>query len=78
MNTKSTIRSALVPLLVLALSPWITSCEGGSSRHDIVIRGGTVYDGLGGAPSVADLAIEEMDVGTIIERIFRERGEVGA
>jgi len=26
---------------------------------------------------VADLAIEEMDVGTIIERIFRERGEVG-
>jgi ABC-2 type transport system ATP-binding protein len=27
---------------------------------------------------VADLAIEEMDVGTIIERIFRERGEVGA
>jgi ABC-2 type transport system ATP-binding protein len=27
---------------------------------------------------VADLAIEEMDVGTIIERIFRERGQVGA
>jgi len=26
---------------------------------------------------VADLAIEEMDIGTIIERIFRERGEVG-
>jgi len=25
---------------------------------------------------VADLAIEEMDIGTIIERIFRERGEV--
>ena len=28
--------------------------------------------------AVADLAIEEMDIGTIIERIFRERGEVGA
>jgi ABC-2 type transport system ATP-binding protein len=27
---------------------------------------------------VMDLAIEEMDIGTIIERIFRERGEVGA
>jgi len=27
---------------------------------------------------VADLAIEEMDIGTIIERIFRERGEVQA
>jgi ABC-2 type transport system ATP-binding protein len=26
---------------------------------------------------VLDLAIEEMDIGTIIERIFRERGEVG-
>jgi ABC-2 type transport system ATP-binding protein len=26
---------------------------------------------------VADLAIEEMDIGTIIERIFRERGSVG-
>jgi ABC-type uncharacterized transport system ATPase subunit len=25
---------------------------------------------------VLDLAIEEMDIGTIIERIFRERGEV--
>jgi ABC-type uncharacterized transport system ATPase subunit len=24
---------------------------------------------------VADLVIEEMDIGTIIERIFRERGE---
>ncbi len=31
----------------------------------------TTYD-------VADLAIEEMDIGTIIERIFRERGEVQA
>jgi len=28
--------------------------------------------------AVADLAIEEMDIGTIIERIFRERGEVRA
>ena len=27
---------------------------------------------------VLDLAIEEMDIGTIIERIFRERGQVGA
>jgi ABC-type uncharacterized transport system ATPase subunit len=27
---------------------------------------------------VADLAIEEMDIGTIIERIFHERGEVEA
>jgi N-acyl-D-amino-acid deacylase len=65
MNTKSTIRSALVPLLVLALSPWIKGCDGGSSRHDIVVRGGTVYDGRGGAPSVADLAIDDDTVSAI-------------
>ena len=27
---------------------------------------------------VRDLAIEEMDIGTVIERIFKERGEVRA
>ena len=59
MNTKSTIRSALVPFLILTVSPWITGCDDGSARHDIVIRGGTVYDGLGGAPRVADLAIDD-------------------
>ena len=65
MNMNSTIRSALFPFLILTLSPWITGCDGGSARHDVVIRGGTVYDGLGGAPVVADLAIDDDTVSAI-------------
>ena len=34
------------------------SPEPESAAYDIVIRGGTVYDGLGGEPFVADVAIE--------------------
>jgi N-acyl-D-amino-acid deacylase len=34
------------------------STEPESAAYDIVIRGGTVYDGLGGEPFVADVAIE--------------------
>lgn len=29
-----------------------------SRQHDIVIRGGTVYDGTGAAPFAADIAID--------------------
>jgi len=65
MNTKQTIRSALVPFLVLIISPWITGCDDGAVRHDVVIRGGTVYDGLGGAPIVADVAIDDDTVSAI-------------
>src|SRR5215218_6371859 len=28
-----------------------------AARYDVVIRGGTVYDGSGGAPVVADVAV---------------------
>ncbi|MBK5099130.1 MAG: D-aminoacylase, partial [Gemmatimonadetes bacterium] len=65
MNTKPTIRTALVPFLVLIIFPWITGCDGGAGRHDVVIRGGTVYDGLGGAPIVADVAIDDDTVSAI-------------
>jgi N-acyl-D-amino-acid deacylase len=27
-------------------------------QHDLVIRGGQIYDGLGGAPFVGDLAVD--------------------
>ena len=34
------------------------SCApGGGEHYELVIRGGTIYDGLGGTPFVADLAI---------------------
>jgi N-acyl-D-amino-acid deacylase len=43
------------PLLALALL--MTACAA-SPQHDIVIRHGTVYDGNGGAPYQADVAIQ--------------------
>ncbi len=36
----------------------------GGRMHDIVIRGGTVVDGTGSAPRVADIAVSD---GTIVE-----------
>lgn len=65
MNTKPTIRLTALSFLALTLIPWIASCDDGSERHDIVIRGGTLYDGLGGAPIVADLAIDDDTVSAI-------------
>jgi len=44
--------------LLLLLGSFVASC--GPSvvpDYDVIIRGGTVYDGLGGAPFIADLAI---------------------
>ena len=65
MNMKSLLRSALVPFLGIVLSSGITACDAGSPEHDIVIRGGTVYDGLGSAPVVADVAIDDDTVSAI-------------
>ena len=65
MNMKSLLRSALVPFLGIVLSSGITACDAGSPQHDIVIRGGTVYDGLGGAPVVADVAVDDDTVSAI-------------
>ncbi|MGW8283161.1 MAG: D-aminoacylase, partial [Gemmatimonadota bacterium] len=62
---KPTIQLTALSFLALTLMPWIASCDDGSARHDIVIRGGTVYDGLGGAPIVADLAIDDDTVSAI-------------
>ena len=45
------------------------------SGHDLVIRGGTVYDGSGGSPLHADVAIDGdriAAVGPVAERGTRE------
>jgi N-acyl-D-amino-acid deacylase len=42
----------LAALLLLSCTP------GGSADYDVILRGGTIYDGLGGAPFVADVAID--------------------
>ena len=65
MNTKQLLRSALLPFVGIVLSCWITACDAGSPEHDIVISGGTVYDGLGGAPVIADVAIDGDTVSAI-------------
>ena len=45
-----------IAVLCVAMISW--SCGQGSEyRYELIIRGGTIYDGLGGTPIVADLAI---------------------
>lgn len=36
---------------------FLAACSSGPGDYDVIIRGGTVYDGLGGDPIVADVAI---------------------
>jgi N-acyl-D-amino-acid deacylase len=43
-----------------------------NAGHDVVIRGGTIYDGSGGAPFPADVAIDDDRITTI--GAVRERG----
>jgi N-acyl-D-amino-acid deacylase len=46
----------LVPALLLLLLPVVLpACR--SVDHDVIIRGGTIYDGTGSEPFQADLAI---------------------
>ncbi|WP_291261076.1 D-aminoacylase [Gemmatimonas sp.] len=49
----------------------LASACGGKPAYDVVIRGGTVYDGSGGAPMTADVAIRGdsiVAVGTVPEK----------
>jgi N-acyl-D-amino-acid deacylase len=45
----------VIKLRLLLLAFFVAACA--SPDYDVVIRGGTIYDGGGGAPYVADLAI---------------------
>jgi len=47
-------RAGLVSVVVFSLLTW--GC-GSAPEYDMVIRGGTLYDGSGGTPVVGDLAI---------------------
>lgn len=44
-----------LPALLLCLA--LAACGGKDADYDVILRGGTVYDGLGGDPVVADVAI---------------------
>jgi len=54
-----TMRASFLLILLLGLS----ACT--SPDHETIIRGGTVYDGEGGAPYVADVAIDADTVAAI-------------
>ena len=49
----------------------------GDRQHDVVIRGGTLYDGSGGPPQVADIAIDG-DTITAIGNVGSGRLEIAA
>ncbi|MDN5205243.1 D-aminoacylase [Fulvivirgaceae bacterium BMA10] len=46
-----------------------------STKHDIVIRNGLVYDGLGGAPSSLDIAIDQGKI-VAIEDLSNTKGQI--
>ena len=56
----------LIPLVfVLAACAHPSSTANPPSTHDVIIRGGTVYDGSGSAPRVADVAIDAQRIAAI-------------
>lgn len=68
------LRSA-VPLLCAAV---VGACgaAGTAPSYDVVIRGGTVYDGSGGAPFVGDVAIAGDTIAAIGELAGSAQGQV--
>jgi N-acyl-D-amino-acid deacylase len=66
---------AALPLLALA----VTTMGASRPAYDMVIRGGTVYDGNGGAPLVADVAINGDRIAAIAPHLpGRGRTEIDA
>ena len=53
-----TIQSLQRGLLILTALCFTASCGNSPGDHDVIIRGGTVYDGLGGPPITADVALD--------------------
>lgn len=62
--------------------PWMallaTLACSGESAYDVVIRGGTVYDGSGGAPVVADVAVLGDSIVLVGDVLEKGRTEVDA
>jgi N-acyl-D-amino-acid deacylase len=52
-------------LCLVTVVPWTSACGVDSDRHDVIVRGGLVYDGLGGPPILADVAIDDDTVSAI-------------
>lgn len=52
-----TTRRYCLKLAIFVLAALLTACTAAPGDYDVIIRGGTVYDGLGEDPIVADVAI---------------------
>ncbi|HVR29004.1 MAG TPA: D-aminoacylase, partial [Thermoanaerobaculia bacterium] len=55
MNRRQFVRGGILAPLVLALLT-LSGCEA-TARYDLILRGGTIYDGSGAPGSVGDVAI---------------------
>ena len=62
-----------IGVLAFALALTLFSGCGPATEYDVVIRGGTLYDGSGGAPVVGDLAISGDSI-IAVGKIGRARG----
>ena len=62
MSARARFRGVLLGALWVVFS---ASCSLGGSEYDLIIRGGTVYDGLGGQPFVADIGVTRQRVVSI-------------
>jgi N-acyl-D-amino-acid deacylase len=56
MNKCRSLRLLFVSVAVVALPA--AAAEPAATPHDVVLRGGTIYDGAGGAPYTGDVAID--------------------
>ena len=52
-----TTRRYCLKFAIFVLAALLTACTAAPGDYDVIIRGGTVYDGLGEDPIVADVAI---------------------
>ena len=70
--------SSLLPLPLLAIAA-VSAHSAPAPRYDVIIRGGTVYDGNGGKPFIADVAIDGDRIAVIAANIpGKGRSEVDA
>jgi N-acyl-D-amino-acid deacylase len=60
-------RGASLAFLVIVVLPWVMGLSRGraADTHDVLIRGGTVYDGSGDAPQRADLGLRGDRIATV-------------
>ncbi|MCL7957202.1 MAG: D-aminoacylase [marine benthic group bacterium] len=65
MNRLMKYPAPLLVLCLLAAIPWITACDADSEPHEMVVRGGLVFDGLGGPPVLADVAMDDDTISAI-------------